>query len=553
MKKTALWTCFVMLFLLISCRKETPLVKAPAEYIQSQKSKLAPVTLTHDISYLPTQEIQVLKLLVKASQSIDEAFLIQVNEDNLNIRALLKNSTDSLSAEYLDFFNIMFGPWNRLDEDRPFINQKQKPAGANYYPAGLTKQEWNAWLEKHPEDKEEFENNFTMIRRQDNMLVAIPYSEFFRDQIRPMVKLLEQAANLTSDPTLATFLLSRAEGFLKNDYYQSDMDWMDLNGDIEVVIGPYEVYEDNLFGYKAAFESFVCVVDHQESKKLREIAGKLTEMEDMLPIPREFKNFERGSDSPIKVVHLLYSAGDTKAGIQTTAFNLPNDERVREAKGSKKVMLKNVMKAKYDKCWTPIVSRVLAPSSLENVSFEGYFYHVLLHEVSHGLGPGIITVNNEKTTVNKQLKELYSVIEECKADVVGIYLVQYLIDQHILPESLEQTLYASYLGGMFRSIRFGIEAAHGGGVAIQLNHYLDAGACTVDKNGKFEVNDRKMKPAIRDLAQKLLLIQARGDYEAARVLIGELRSVRPEVQAALDLLTDVPIDIKPVYPIENEI
>ena len=276
-------------------------------------------------------------------------------------------------------------------------------------------------------------------------------------------------------------------------------------------------------------------------------------MEKHLPIPEAHKNYNRGASSPIKVVDLVFSAGDTKAGIQTTAFNLPNDERVREAKGSKKVMLKNVMHAKFDKCWIPIVQTVLAPSALEKVSFDGYFYHVLLHEVSHGLGPGIIRKNGETTSVNKELKELYSVIEECKADVLGVYNTQFLIDQGVLPESLENSLYASNLGGMFRSIRFGIEEAHGGGVAIQLNYYLDSGAFTVNEDGLFDVNESKMKETAEKLAHDLLMIEAEGDYEAAKAFVDKNRVIKPEVQAALNKLKDVPIDIRPIYPIENTI
>jgi hypothetical protein len=552
MKKSLFWICMPVL-IGIGCRQEKLPVQESNEYIKSQISKMVPVTLTCDISYLPAQEIQVLKLLVKASQNIDQAFLIQVYENNPQLMTTLKESADERSKACFDLFRIMFGPWDRLNDNHPFVGILEKPAGANFYPTDMTKEEFDVWLKNHPEDKNTFESNFTMIRRMDNHLVSIPYSEFFKDQLQPMTRLLRQAAGLTSDQTLAKYLESRAEGLMTDDYYQSDMDWMDLTGDIEVVIGPYEVYEDELFGCKAAFESFICIVDQEESKKQKEIASYIADMEANLPVPQQYKNLDRGDSSPIKVVHLIYSAGDTKAGIQTIAFNLPNDERVREAKGSKKVMLKNVMKAKYDSIYVPIVDRALAPASLEKVSFDAYFYHILLHEVSHGLGPGSILVNGEKTTVNKSLKELYSVIEECKADVLGVFFVQYLIDTGVLSKPLETSLYASNVGGMFRSIRFGIDEAHGGGVIIQLNYFLDEGACTVDHEGRFLVNDAKMKTAVRDLAHDLLMIEAQGNYEAAKSFIEKYRIIRPEVQSALDRLTHIPVDIRPVYPIEKEI
>ena len=542
-----------LLFLIVACAKKTVTEKVPIAHVKTQLTKLAPVILTCDLSHLPPQEIQVLERLVRAAQHMDNIFLRQVYEKNSAILKALKNARNPDDSVYLDLFKIMFGPWDRLDDNRPFINNTPKPDGANFYPLDITKEEFNRWIEDHPADREAFQGYFTIIRRRGDQLAAIPYAEFFEDHLKPAADLLREAAELTSDATLATYLKSRADAFLSDDYYQSDMDWMDLAGDFEIVIGPYEVYEDNLFGYKAAFESFVCVVDHEESTKLKQIEKYLDAMETSLPIPDKYKNFERGASSPIKVVNEIFAAGDTKAGIQTTAFNLPNDERVREAKGSKKVMLKNVMNAKFEKCWIPIVNTVLAEKDLKRVSFDGYFNHTLMHEVSHGLGPGKITVDGRETTVNRELKELYSAIEECKADVLGMYTAQFLIDKGVFPKSLENTLYASNLGGMFRSIRFGIESAHGGGVAIQLNYYLDKGAVLVDSRGRFSVDDRKMKNAVRDLARELLFIQAKGDYEGAQKLIQKYRVLNPDVTAALEKLQDVPVDIRPVYPIEQEI
>ncbi|MBN2030403.1 peptidase [bacterium] len=543
----------IIIYMIHCGRKNVITEKASLEYMNAEWSKLTPVVLTHDISYLHDAEIQTIKLIIRASRIMDNLFLQQVYGNNLRMLEELEQTEEPNGQIYLDFFKNMFGPWNRLDEDHPFINTEKKPSGANYYPVDMTKEEFNNWLEAHPEDRDAFESNFTMIRRKGNKLVAIPYSEFFEDELHEAANILKQAAEMTSDLNLKIYLNSRAEAFLSNDYYQSDMDWMDLSGDIEAVIGPYEVYEDNLFGYKAAFESFVCLVDHDESAKLRTIENYLNDMEANLPIPDEYKNFERGASSPIKVVNELFTAGDTKAGIQTTAFNLPNDERVRDAKGSKKVMLKNVMNAKFEKCWIPIVNTVLAEKDLERVSFDGYFNHVLMHEISHGLGPGQITIDGVETTVNRELRELYTTIEECKADVLGVLNTQFLIDKKVLPKELENALYASYLGGMFRSIRFGIGEAHGGGVAIQLNYCLDKGAFHVESDGKFSVYDRRIKSTVRDLAEEILLIQAEGNYGAAKELIEKYRIIRPEVQSALDKLTHVPIDIRPIYPIENEI
>lgn len=538
---------------MVGCAKSVIKAKAPVSEITNELDKLAPVILTADLSHLPTREVQVIKLLVKASRHIDRLFLKQVSENNLDILKELEKLNDPDSETYLDFFKIMFGPWNRLKKDEPFINVQPKPDGAAFYPLDMTKNAFFDWIGNHPENRAAFESNFTVIRKKKGNLTAIPYSEYYKDELKPIENLLFQAADQTRDETLERFLRSRAEAFMTDDYYQSDMDWMDMAGDIEVVIGPYEVYEDNLLGYKSAFESFVCVVDHETSRQQQKIENYLVELEKALPISDDYKNFSRGPSSPIKVVNLIYSAGDTKAGIQTTAFNLPNDERVREAKGSKKVMLKNVMQAKFENCWIPIVNIVLAESDLNRVSFDAYFTHVLMHEVSHGLGPGRIEMNGRETTVNKELSDLYPTIEEAKADVLGLFTAQHLIDAGVFSKNLENTLYASNLGGMFRSIRFGIDEAHGGGVAIQLNFYMDQRACTVDGDGRFHVSDRKMKRAVRDLAKLLLKIEAEGDYTAARELIEKYRVIRPEVQAALDKLKDVPVDIRPIYTIEDDI
>jgi hypothetical protein len=551
------WTIIAILIIVsmifYGCQKKVITEKASMDYVQKQLDKLAPVTLTYDLSYLPAKEIRVIRLLVKAATYMDDLFLSQVYRENPDILKTLEHSKNPDAKAYLDMFKIMFGPWNRLEEDQPFINTVPKPDGANFYPEDMTKEEFNNWVQNHPDDREAFESNFTIIRRKGKKLEAIPYSEFYKDKLKSVAEVLRNAAELTSDKTLKTYLNSRADAFLSNDYYQSDMDWMDLAGDIEIVIGPYEVYEDKLFGYKAAFESFVCVVDHEESDQQKKIEKYLNDMEANLPIADKHKNFERGGHSPFKVVNLLYSSGDTKAGIQTSAFNLPNDERVREAKGSKKVMLKNVMKAKFEKCWIPIVQTALAKKDLDRVSFEGYFTHTVMHEVSHGLGPGKIVKNGEETTVNKELKDLYSIIEECKADVLGIYNTQYLIDRGVFPKELENTIYASNCGGMFRSIRFGIDEAHGAGVAIQMNYYLEKRAYKVDKDGHFSVDDRKIKNAVKELAEKLLIIEAEGDYDKAKALIDQYVYLSPQAEEVVNKLKDVPIDIRPIYPIEKTI
>ncbi|RMH76739.1 MAG: peptidase [Calditrichaeota bacterium] len=535
-----------------------PVIKnhADIEYVKKQLAKFKPVEIGTDLSRLSESDRRALMKLVQAAQLMDEIFLRQVYHKNVAIREALNNSDNPQFAFLKDYFDINFGPFDRLEGDKPFINlDEPKPKGANYYPVDMTREEFEQWLETHPEDREAFTGYFTVIRRKGDALVAVPYSEEYRELLEPAAKLLREAAELTDNPSLKKYLTSRAEAFLSNDYFQSDMDWMDLRDhDLEVVIGPYEVYEDGLFNYKAAFEAFLTVVNHEDGRKLQKVGQFLDAMERRLPIPDEHKNFRRGKSSPIVVVDEVYTAGDTKAGVQTIAFNLPNDERVREKKGSKKVMLKNVIRAKYENISIPIMQRVLAEKDLQRVSADAFFYHVLLHEMVHGLGPGTIVKDGRETTVSRELKETYSVLEEAKADVVGLYQFPFMIEQGVFDKELADKLYASFVGGIFRSIRFGIESAHGGANAITFNYLMEKGAIRYDsQTGRFSVNDEVIESAIRDLSHDILMLQALGDYEGAKAFLAKYRRLSPELKEALSRLDDVPVDIRPIYPIEREL
>ncbi len=555
--KTIRFGLFIFILgVLVMGAKQSSVIEdyADIQYVKGQIAKLAPVEISVDPSLLNKNDKAVLAKLVEAAKLMDEIFLRQVYSRNVAIREALQQGSNPDYPTLLTYFTINFGPFDRLNHDEPFINLKhKKPAGANFYPEDMTRDEFEAWIQAHPEDEEAFTSNFTIIRREGDRLVAIPYSRAYQEFLEPAARLLKEAAALAQNPSLKKYLNSRAEAFLSNDYFQSDMDWMDLKDHkIEVVIGPYEVYEDALLGYKASFEAFITIVDPEESAKLRKVNQYLQDMELHLPIPDKYKNLHRGSASPIVVVQEVFTGGDTKAGIQTTAFNLPNDERVREAKGSKKVMLKNVAHAKYDKCWIPIVNIVLDPKDLQRVSFDAYFNHVLMHEMSHGLGPGTITVNGRKTTVNKELKETYSTIEECKADILGVYNLAYMVEKGVFPKEMKAQAYSSYLGGIFRSVRFGINEAHGGANAIAFNYLMEKGGFEYNpQTRKFRVNDAKIEGAIRDLAHDLLMIQATGDYEGAKRFIQKYRYLSPEMQDALNRLKDVPVDIRPVYTIEQ--
>ncbi len=520
------------------------------EHVRAQLEKFKPVKMDYDEKLLSAADKKAVDKLVEAARMMDEIFLRQVWSGNVKLRDELSKMKGN-ERVLDDYFTINFGPFDRLDHDKPFIDVglKEKPAGANFYPEDLTKKELESWMRAHPKDKKAFESNFTIIERDGKFLRATPYSAVYKTWLEPAAKLLKEAADVAENPSLKKYLTSRADAFLSNDYFQSDCDWMDLKDhSLEVVFGPYEVYEDNLMGYKAAFEAFVTAVDKDESQKLAKVASYLDELEANLPIPKEYHNKRRGKESPIVVAQEIYSAGDTKAGVQTLAFNLPNDEKVREKKGSKKVMLKNVSKAKFENILVPIASQMMEPKDVKDVSFDAFFNHTLIHEMSHGLGPGTIKVGGKETTVNKALKDLYSVIEECKADTLGLFNTLFLKTKGMYSEDFMKTLYPTYLAGIFRSTRFGIKEAHGGSNIIQFNYLRDKGAFTYDpKSGKFGVDRAKMDGAIKDLARDLLMIEAKGDYAGAKKFVEKYRTMPKEFEDAIAKLKGIPVDIKPIF------
>ena len=359
-----------------------------------------------------------------------------------------------------------------------------------------------------------------------------------------------EAAEAVENKSLQKFLRSRARAFLTDDYFESDIDWMDLDSALEVTIGPYEVYEDALFGYKAAFEAFVTMNDPAESAKLQKYASLLPKMELSLPIPDKYKNTQRGTESPIRVVNEIYTGGDARKGVQISAFNLPNDEKIREAKGSKKVLLKNVMEAKFRSCFQPIASRVISKDQLPLVTFQAYFNETLFHELSHGLGPGtIIKSDGTKSEVRLELKEFYSAIEEAKADIVGLWNIIYMMDSGIIDKSMENEEYVTYVAGKFRSARFGLHEAHGLGVVLQYNFLKEKGVVRQDPARRFVVNLDAVRDGVRDLANELLMTEAEGNYVRAKDLISEFGKVPKELDEAMEKVADLPIDIEPDYDI----
>jgi hypothetical protein len=529
----------------------TPAAPEPviAADVRTRLEKFVPTPLSADLSVLPESERTVLTELIAAGRVMDQIFFRQVWAGNEELRGRLGASNAPLAPVALELFLVNFGPWDRLEHDEPFLGTAAKPPGAGFYPPDLTKEQFEAWVTAHPDQAEAFRSGFTVIRRDaGGNLVAVPYSQEYGPLLATAAGHLRAAAAATNNASLRSFLELRAAAFASDDYYASDIAWMDLDAPVEVTIGPYETYEDGLFGLKTAFEAFVTVALPEESARLAGYKAELPWLERNLPIPDEHKNLQRGSESPIRVVDLVFSGGDTKAGVQTVAFNLPNDERVREAKGSKKVLLQNVLRAKYDQILVPIAQRVLVAEQAGQISFDAFFNEVLHHELGHGLGPGRIRVDGRETEARLELQELYAPLEEAKADVIGVYNIYALVERGKMPREILDTLPATYLAGLFRSARFGAHEAHGQGVVSQFNYLQEKGAIEVDAEGRYRVVGERFHGAIRDLLRDYLMLQATGDYAGTKTFMERYGRPTPALDAAIGRLGDVPVDIRPIYP-----
>jgi peptidase M49-like protein len=531
-----------------------PLPDAPR--LATMAARFAPAPIGADLSKLPAGERQALARLVEAARIMDPLFLRQSWAGSEALLMQLLGDTTPLGRARLHYFLINKGPWSRLDHNAPFVpGVPAKPEEGNFYPAGATKDEVEAWMKSRPEAEQAAARGFftTIRRKPDGALIAVPYSLEYQGELTRAAELLREAAGLTRQPTLKNFLTRRAAAFVSNDYYDSDVAWMELDASVEPTIGPYEVYEDEWFNAKAAFEAFITVRDDAETAKLARFGAELQDIENHLPIDPALRNPKLGALSPIRVVNVVFSAGDGNRGVQTAAYNLPNDERVVQEKGSKRVMLKNMQEAKFNKVLQPIARVALPLADRKDVGFDAFFTHILMHELMHGLGPHNITVGGRATTVRQELKETYSALEEAKADISGLWALQYLVDKGTLGKDLARTMYTTFLASCFRSIRFGVTEAHGKGIALQLSTLIDAGAFRANPDGTFTVAPERVKDAVAALTREIMSLQAAGDYAAAKDMLARRAVVRPDVQRVLDRLQGVPVDIEPQFVTADEL
>jgi hypothetical protein len=519
-------------------------------------ARLAPVAIRADVATLPANEREALVRLIEAARYVDSLYLRQVAPIAATELIELLDDDSPLGRERLRYFLLNKGPWSELDEDKAFLpGVGERPGQANFYPPDATRDEVDAWFKSLPEAERAAANGFftTVRRTPQGKLIAVPYSVEYQGELVELARLLREAAQLTKQPTLRDFLEKRAAAFLSNDYLASDLAWMELDATIEPTIGPYEVYEDDWFNFKAAFEAFITLNDAGETKKLARFSAELQELENHLPIDPRFRKAKLGGLAPIRVVNVVFTAGDANHGVQTAAFNLPNDERVVAEKGSKRVMLKNIQQAKFDKVLLPISAVALVPPDRPLVAFDLFFTHILMHELMHGLGPQTITVGGRATTVRQQLKELNGTLEEAKADISGLWALQQLMDKGVLDKKQERATYITFLASTFRTLRFGLNEAHARGMALQVNHLLDQRGVRVNRDGTFAVDLPRMKKAVESLTHDIMTLQANGDYAGAQQLLKRMVVIRPEVKRVIDRLTDVPTDIAPQFVTAEEL
>lgn len=545
----------VLLLATAACatRPAEPPAAAPASGaydLAAQRAKIARIRMAPNTAFLNAEEREVVNLLIEAAELMNPIYLRQRSVENPTIRAEIARSAHPRKAELLDMFDLHFGPWDTLAENHPFYGGEKMPPGAGFYPEDLTKAGLDAYLEANPGQKEALTSPYTVVKRRGDRLVAVPYSVEYRQWLEPAARLLERAAARTSNASLRKFLKLRAEAFRTNDYYESELAWMDVGGTpIEIVIGPYEVYTDTLYGTKTAFEAFVTVQDPRESAALAKYKALLPDMERNLPVEDRYKNFSRPFASPILVADQVHGGGDNVPGVQTIAFNLPNDERVREAKGAKKVILANVLGAKYERILAPMAGLVLVPDQARLVTRKYMTNETLFHELSHSLGPGTINVGGRQTTVNAELKDVYSASEEAKADVMGLYNILYMMKRGELPGAEREEALATYFVGIFRAVRFGIDEAHGRGAAMQYSYLRDKGAFRWDEGAdRFRIDYDRMEAGLRDLVAELVRLQGDGDYAGTKAFFERHARLDERARAVLAKTAHIPTDVQPIYP-----
>lgn len=521
-----------------------------APSIAERWRKYAPTPMPADLTGLDGRRRRLVRALLRAAALADEIFWRQTGPLAVPYRGEMRAAYPE-SHELRRFYLAQTGPYDRLDDDAPFLDVPPKPPGAGFYPPDLTEEELVGWIDGHPEQRDAFLSPYTVVQRREGGLVAVPYHVEYAELLGPMAEALGEAAGCADDPELRRCLELRAEAVLTDDYYEADLAWTAYSGEeLDLVLGPYEVYEDHLMNLKAAFEASVELVDREESRKLALYERQLQALEDALPYPEELKPESAESRSTFTIVRDVYRGGLLRTGYQAVAANLPNDSRVKDALGTKKTFWKNVLDARFERIIGPVGRRMLVETQQGQLDAGAFFEFVLLHEMAHGLGPRYAGDAADRVPLNRALREHYSWIEENKADMAGLLGLRLLGQEGVLPAGAWSRQLTSYLASLFRTVRFGTAEAHGRAAVVSLNWFLERGGVRVDAGtGRFEVEPEPMEASIRSLAHELLMIEATGDRDRAAELAASHGRPPEVLERALERLGELPVDLVPVYEI----
>ena len=496
---------------------------------------------------LSSRQVQMVKKLVEASHYIEDIFLRQSDPEVVGIIESLRGSGNSQEQQVLRMVRIMGSRFDLLRENKPFIGSQPMFAGRGYYPSGLTQEEVDAYVLQHPQKKDEIYSQFTIVRRNGDGLMGVPYRVAYQQFLEPAAKALREAADLSDDAAFANFLRLRADALLSDDYYKSDVAWVDLKDPkIDIILAPYETYTDGLLGVKASYGASLLIRDEVQSQKLAVFQKYVPEIQEALPLDKPDLPSKRGQPTPMEVMNAPFRAGDLRHEYQAVADNLPNDPRIHEEKGTKKIFFKNFMDARVNYVILPIAKVLMQSDQAARASGDGYLASTMMHEICHGLGPAFSRVNGKQVPIREALGPLYGGLEEAKADVVGMYALNWLIEHGALPKERLQEYYASYVAGLFRTVRFSIAEAHGRAEMMEFNYLSEQKAIT-RKSGRYVIDYQRMPGALASLAKELLEMEASGDRARAESWFGKYQVMPSELQSALQAVKNVPVDIEPVF------
>jgi hypothetical protein len=554
-----LLACFILPITISAQKKSKPMTGSAAKGAESAGMQVVPdldqrlakfrrVEMPFHSSGLSAREVKLVEKLVDASRHLEEIYWRQMDPDGLTLYESLATSKNPKDETLRRYLWINASRFDLLDGNKPFVGETPMSPGRGFYPQNLTREQVEQYLKAHPEKKDEIYGSFTVVRWHGDQLEGLPYHIAYLSFLEPAAKDLREAAALSDDPAFANFLRLRADALLTDDYFKSNLAWLDLkNPKFDVIFAPDETYDDDLLGVKATYGAAVMIRNGEESRKLEMFQKYVADIQDALPLAAEDRPSKHGLETPMEVMDTPFRAGDLNHGYQAVADNLPNDPRVHEQKGSKKLFFKNFMDARVNYVVLPVAKHVMLPAQADKASGEGYLLATIMHEMSHGLGPAFARTAAGKVDIREAIGPAYSGLEEAKADVVGMFCLQWLVDHDVLPRNKLEEYYASYVAGIFRTVRFGVAEAHGQAEMMEFNYLSERGVIQRQSSGRYAIDYERMPGGIRDLAKELLEIEATGDRARAENWFKKYGTMPAELQASLKSAASVPVDVDPVF------